>query len=323
MRISSILTSFSLVLLLFLQGCSTSSLNEEELEEMRSKGRSLDAEVWGKGEDKPAWMHSSGGSTYKVGKPYKVNGVWYFPKEDYKYDEIGIASWYGPGFHEKTTANGEIFDMDLITAAHKTLPLPSVARVTNLENGRTVLVRINDRGPFVNERIIDLSKKAADLLGMLPRGTAKVRVELMPEESMSVASVAQKAAYASSGEKEAPLVSKAGVVELSSDLSLSEMSGEPDKSGHIETYKDQSAPQESLFNGGIYLQVGAFSKISNAKSLARTLSHLGTPEVVTFSLGNKTLYRVRFGPFNDITQANKLENAIVEAGHTDIKRVMP
>jgi rare lipoprotein A len=124
---------------------------------------------------------------YKVGNPYQVNGVWYYPSVDYNYDQTGIASWYGPGFVGHATANGEEYDQDALTAAHKTLPMPTLVRVTNLENGRQIQIRINDRGPFVNDRIIDLSRRGAQLLGMINNGTAKVRVQIMPEESRQLA----------------------------------------------------------------------------------------------------------------------------------------
>ena len=100
-------------------------------------------------------------SVYKIGAPYQVNNIWYRPEENYKYKEVGIASWYGPDFHNGITANGEKYDMHALTAAHRTLPLPSIAKVTNLEIGKSVVVRVNDRGPYVNNRIIDVSKKAA------------------------------------------------------------------------------------------------------------------------------------------------------------------
>jgi len=140
----------------------------------------------GGGGDAPA-ISSSATVNYKIGKPYQVAGVWYYPQEDFDYDETGIASWYGPNFHEKLTANGEVFDQESVTAAHKTLQLPCVARVTNLENGRSIVVRINDRGPFANGRIIDLSRKSAQLLGMEGKGTAKVRVQVLNEESRILA----------------------------------------------------------------------------------------------------------------------------------------
>ncbi len=112
----------------------------------------------------------------KIGKPYQVYGVTYYPADDRTYDQTGIASWYGPGFHALSTANGERYDQDGLTAAHKTLPLPSWVEVENRDNGRKLVVRINDRGPFVAGRIIDLSRKAAQLLAVDRPGTAHVRV---------------------------------------------------------------------------------------------------------------------------------------------------
>lgn len=117
-----------------------------------------------------------GRGVYKVGRPYTVRGRTYVPSEDPNYEEVGIASWYGAGFHGGPTANGEVFDMNRLTAAHKTLPMPSYAYVHNPANDRTIMVRINNRGPFKGNRIIDLSKEAARLLDITGRGLAKVRV---------------------------------------------------------------------------------------------------------------------------------------------------
>lgn len=122
--------------------------------------------------------------SYKIGDPYQVKGVWYYPSEDYCYYETGIASWYGEEFHGKGTANGEIFNMDAVTAAHRTLPMPSLVQVTNLINGKTLGVRVNDRGPFVNGRIIDLSRHAAKLLGFETSGTTHVTVQILAKESL-------------------------------------------------------------------------------------------------------------------------------------------
>lgn len=112
----------------------------------------------------------------KIGKPYQVAGITYYPADDRHYREEGTASWYGPGFHAASTANGETYDQDGITAAHRTLPMPSWVEVENLDNGRRLTVRINDRGPFVGGRIIDLSRKSAQLLGVDRAGTARVRL---------------------------------------------------------------------------------------------------------------------------------------------------
>jgi rare lipoprotein A len=118
-----------------------------------------------------------GGGAYRVGKPYMVAGRMYVPEEDPNYREDGLASWYGDDFHGRLTANGEIFDMASLTAAHPTLPLPSYARVTNLTNGKSLIVRVNDRGPYHGNRLIDVSNKAAELLEFKSNGVARVRVE--------------------------------------------------------------------------------------------------------------------------------------------------
>ncbi|MGX1496955.1 rare lipoprotein A [Labrenzia sp. MBR-25] len=118
-----------------------------------------------------------GGGRYIVGKKYKIAGKWYYPKEDPDYKRTGLASWYGPTFHGRKTANGEIFDRNSLTAAHTTMPLPSYARVTNVENGRSMIVRVNDRGPFHGNRVIDLSERAATMLGTKSAGIGKVKVE--------------------------------------------------------------------------------------------------------------------------------------------------
>ncbi|MXN45976.1 septal ring lytic transglycosylase RlpA family protein [Shinella kummerowiae] len=118
-----------------------------------------------------------GGGRYQLGKAYQVRGKWYKPKEEPGYSKTGLASWYGSAFHGRRTANGEVYDKYHLSAAHPTFPLPSYARVTNMENGTSVVVRVNDRGPFHEGRVIDVSSKTADLLDMKRTGTAKVRVQ--------------------------------------------------------------------------------------------------------------------------------------------------
>lgn len=117
-----------------------------------------------------------GGGRYKLGSPYVIKGVRYVPRNDPNYNRVGKASWYGDQFHGRLTANGEVFDANRISAAHKTLPLPSFVRITNLDNGRSIVARVNDRGPFVTGRIIDVSRAGARKLGFLRQGTARVRV---------------------------------------------------------------------------------------------------------------------------------------------------
>lgn len=118
-----------------------------------------------------------GGGVYRVGKPYVVAGRTFVPEEDTNYKAEGLASWYGRDFHGRLTANGEVFDKESITAAHPTLPMPSYVRVTNLRNRKSLIVRVNDRGPFHGDRVIDLSHKSAQLLGFKDNGVARVRIE--------------------------------------------------------------------------------------------------------------------------------------------------
>jgi len=118
-----------------------------------------------------------GGGVYRVGKPYVVGGRTYVPEENVNYSSVGMASWYGDDFHGRYTANGEIFDMNSISAAHPTLPMPSYVRVTNLKNHKSIIVRVNDRGPYANNRLIDVSVRTAQLLGFYGHGLAQVKVE--------------------------------------------------------------------------------------------------------------------------------------------------
>ena len=138
--------------------------------------------------EQSAGGHSKG--RYKVGAPYQIDGVWYYPREDFSYDETGIASWYGEQFAGRATANGEVFDLNDLTAAHRTLPIPSIVQVTNLDNGRSIKLRVNDRGPYARGRIIDVSRRAAQMLGFETNGTAKVRVQIVVPDSIQVAAVA-------------------------------------------------------------------------------------------------------------------------------------
>src|SRR5688572_16096361 len=125
-----------------------------------------------------------GGGVYRVGRPYQVAGVTYTPEENNRYRSEGLASWYGDDFHGRLTANGEIYDMSAISAAHPTLPMPSYVRVTNVSTRKSLIVRVNDRGPYHANREIDLSAKAADLLGFRNHGTARVRVEYVGPASL-------------------------------------------------------------------------------------------------------------------------------------------
>lgn len=142
-------------------------------------GAGVRGSVAGRVENQPPVVKDPAPIVSGTMRPYQVRGRWYTPKEQPDYEEVGMASWYGDAFNGRPTSTGERFDMHALTAAHKTLPLPGLVEVTNLENGRRLVVRINDRGPFVDSRIIDLSREAASELGMLSQGVGRVRVRYL------------------------------------------------------------------------------------------------------------------------------------------------
>jgi rare lipoprotein A len=146
----------------------------------RIKNSNYSPRVVAEGEPVP-----KGGGSYKVGRPYNLNGRTYYPTHNPNYRAEGIASWYGRDFHGRLTANGEVYDMNALSAAHPTMPMPSYARVTNLENGRSIVVRVNDRGPYARNRVIDLSIGAAKALDAYRKGLARVRVEYVGRASLA------------------------------------------------------------------------------------------------------------------------------------------
>ncbi len=227
------------------------------------------------------------GGSYKVGSPYQIDGKWYYPKEDYSYSEVGIASWYGSDFHNKKTANGENYDMNTLTAAHRTLPLPSIVRVTNLENGRSLVLRVNDRGPYAKNRIIDVSKRAAQLLGFQTQGTAKVRVDLLEDESKELKAALLNEPMPTRYEtpKTTPVYTQ--------NINV------PKK--QIEVFK-VSEPQIAYnpqTNGKQYfVQAGAFSKSESANSLSKKLTQFGNVKIAEADVNGKRFYRVRLGPYS-------------------------
>jgi rare lipoprotein A len=166
MQLKSVLKMFAAMLVIMLAGCS--SHKEAKLDPFAGVGSPY---------YKKSGPMPKGGGRYQIGNPYQVAGRWFTPREQPGYDKTGLASWYGEAFHRRKTSNGEWFNMNDFTAAHATLPLPSYAKVTNLENGRTIIVRVNDRGPFVDTRIMDLSKASATALGYRDQGMAQVRVQ--------------------------------------------------------------------------------------------------------------------------------------------------
>lgn len=259
---------------------------------------------------------------FKIGKPYAINGVWYRPRVDWSYDEEGMASWYGPQFHKESTANGELFNMNAISAAHRTLPLPSIVEVTNLENGRRLTLRVNDRGPFAHDRIIDLSKAAAKRLGFHEDGTARVRVKLVVDESMRLAglspAVAQKAAPkpadAAVAAAAAKLVADAEAVRVAQSRQVASIALPP--------VGGTTASARRIGESKAFVQAGAFADGDNASRAGSRLAHLA-PVVITYGgLDGHNLYRVRLGPLASAEEAYEVRAEVARAGFAGSKVVM-
>lgn len=279
---------------------------------------------------------------YKVGAPYQVDGVWYYPKADYEYSETGIASWYGPGFDGRITANGEIYDQDELTAAHPTLPMPSMVRVTNLDNGRSIKVRINDRGPFKNGRIIDLSRRAADLLDFRHRGTAKVRVEIVEDESRRLAAAALRGEAARTAPEAAPMVpvSEAplhasgappgadnGALNGAAPAATPAALAVAAANGHVRPAPPVPRPDGMVTSlpvqpSRIFVQAGAFTRVDNAIRLRARLSSLGEARISPTLVESRRFYRVRFGPMGSVEDADRLLAILLSNGHSDARVVV-
>lgn len=252
------------------------------------------------------------GGYYKVGKSYKVMGQYYTPKEDYNYSEVGIASWYGDDFHNKKTANGETYDMRAITAAHRTLPLPSIVRVTNLENGRSIIARVNDRGPYVKNRIIDVSQKGAELLGYRQNGTAKVKVEILARESKAI-----KEAMLSKNNK-----AKGFEGPINYDLALdSKINVEPAKAVIVANNNVKPQKMASVEKGNFFVQVGAFSDYNKAKEMADNMKRFGRVVIHEAYLSKDGVYRVRIGAYQSRNEALQILDRVLDYGHADVSIV--
>ncbi|MEH3106784.1 MAG: septal ring lytic transglycosylase RlpA family protein [Sphingomonas fennica] len=237
----------------------------------------------------------------KIGKPYTVLGITYTPVDDPAYDEVGIASWYGADFHGGLTANGERYDMDMVGAAHKTMPLPSYAAVTSLRTGRTILVRVNDRGPFVPNRIIDLSRRAAQMLGIDRAGIGPVRVRrVVPAEADRLALRSGSAA------RDLPYATESELAEGRRRM----LARAPDPPPVV----PQAIPQTSV-TAGWSVQIGAYGDPDRAARLAREVGG-------QVSQANG-LYRVRLGPYPDEPSATLVLAQMGARGYQGARLVKP
>jgi len=282
------------------------------------------------------------GSHYKVGNPYQIKGIWYYPKVDYAYVEEGIASWYGPNFHGKQTANGAIFDMNKVSAAHRTLPLPSIVRITNLENGRSLRVKVNDRGPYAKNRIIDVSRRTAQLLGFERKGTALVRVEIIEDDSRQLALAMQNGGQVPAG-SEPPLPSAAPTVAVSgAELAPPPGTAAAPPPGAAFQVQVASAPPATVPRAAqalpdsdagitaqtvvsppvVYVQAGAFSQFVNAQRAQILLSGIGEVKVEQVLTSSVPLFRIRVGPASDADAADLLLKQVIASGYPDARIVV-
>jgi rare lipoprotein A len=283
---------------------------------------------------------------YKVGNPYQIKGVWYYPAEDMSYDETGIASWYGPGFHEKTTANGEIFDQNDLTAAHRTLPMPSIVEVTNLENGRSLQLRVNDRGPYAYGRILDVSRRGSQLLGFNAQGTARVRVRILPQETAQAV-----AAMRNGGGKTPPGTQVARAdTPIRTDLDVSRPSvgaqtlapppgakadppspskqpalpraNAPERETTQPPRLDGTVTQVAVRPTNLYVQVGAFAQQQNAYQVQVKLNRVPSVNISSTKVNGREFFRVRSGPLASVEQADSILSQVITSGYPDARVVV-
>lgn len=286
---------------------------------------------------------------YKVGKPYTINGISYVPTEEFNHVETGMASWYGPGFHGRPTANGERYDQYDRTAAHRTLQMPAIVRVTNLDNGRSTVVRVNDRGPYAHNRVLDLSRAAANDLDMVRAGVARVRIEQLSAESQTVKEVAQNgggpiaqnealarlAAGRRSGavptmtaSAQAAAPPPPAVVQASwpnnprtpaiptTQATAAAGSGAPTIGG-----PPTVGALVSAASGSFYVQTGAFSSVANAERQRGLIASYGTSEISQGSAAGRDVYRVRVGPYTTADAAGIVADRLKRSGYGEARVV--
>lgn len=248
-------------------------------------------------------------------KPYQIKGIWYYPKADPDYDVVGIGSWYGEQFHNRRTANGEIFDMDQLTAAHKTLPLPSIVEVTNLDNGRSMRLRVNDRGPFVGDRVIDLSRAAADQLGYRRAGVAKVRVRYIGPAPKGGMDAPKRYAAAPAPPPPAPY----------REIPRETAAYQPPRPA----YEAPPPREPQVFTtptpptGAFRIQAGSFANRDNAERAAERLAGAGRVSVESMDRAGGTLYRVLVGAGDDEALAWGVRDRVAALGFGDATVLRP
>ncbi|HEU0017005.1 MAG TPA: septal ring lytic transglycosylase RlpA family protein [Methyloceanibacter sp.] len=282
-----------------------------------------------------------GGGRNVTGVAYKIDGVWYQPREDRAYDRVGTASWYGELFHGRRTANGEIYDMERLSAASPTLPMPVYARVTNLENRRSIIVRVNDRGPYRSNRIMDLSRRSAEVLGFRHKGTARVRVQYLARAPLNGDDSYERRYLASQGWAQ---VASRGARDPATVGSIQAGVKRPAKRSYPpetmaarppEQFSPAAAPRlrweasarasgmplDGAGAGGYLIQAGSFRSEANAERARSLLGGIAPVEVAPTQVGNETLFRVRVGPFADKAEVVSALARVTGAGYSGAKIV--
>ncbi|MAF96512.1 MAG: hypothetical protein CMM60_12255 [Rhodospirillaceae bacterium] len=280
---------------------------------------------------------------FKIGQPYQIQGVWYYPAENYQYDETGIASWYGGQFHGRRTANGEIYDMNSLTAAHRTLPMPSFVRVTNFENGRSLILKVNDRGPFARGRIIDISRRGAQLLGYQSTGTARVRVQIMADKSRVLAArMRSRKQFADAGtpitvdrlpkpEVKTETLAPPPAAAAASGAAAPSAANEIRQNLPVQVRPEGTVTASALpgvvtlkpiRKTNLFIQAGAFGHFENANKVRARLSMVGPVKVRSVLINGRDLFRVRVGPLSSVAEADRMLETVTRAGYPDARIVV-
>lgn len=297
MRRITILSILMLSVGLVLVGCASRNEKRAGLNPFAGTGS-----PYYKGKGPVPW----GGGRFHVGSPYQVAGNWFTPKEQPNYDKEGAASWYGEAFNRRMTSNGEWFDMTRLTAAHATLPLPSYVKVSNLENGREVVVRVNDRGPFVGTRIIDMSKRAAQALDFQGAGKAQVRVQYIGPAPLDDNG---KHLIAMNNELER------GTPPRRMIAAASKARGKVQVAAFVPKAQERIPEEEATpaIGDGYYVQVGSFANPDNAERTRAALASTWPVQVIETG----DVYRVRLGPISGRSDADAALNDTIILGHAD------
>ena len=294
---------------------------------IKAVDESSDKQVYEFSEENKSIKDIEANPTYKIGNPYEINDIWYYPEKNLNYDSSGIASWYGEKFHGKLTANGEIFNKKIVSAAHQTLPLPSMVRVTNLDNGKVLNVRVNDRGPYIHGRIIDLSEKGAELLGFKEVGTARVNVRILAEQSLWIERKAKEGDFSirnnSNSNSQTPKIKSV----IRPNVIISNISkNEQDQSNKLNNnfkfteliqlnrigLMNEIEPIETQ----IWIQVGAFSSIKNAERVISIIKDVFDYDLSTIQINEQILHRVRLGPTQNLSEADYILEKVFKLGYS-------